>query len=406
MRSAAEDDFLRRLNADLPEGVDWKQGAVTYLRELVVDGGADTERFHLVKPFLGGPDFDPFWVDVFQFLDVIRAVNLPGRNRILDVGCGPGWTVHWLAKLGHEVIGLDISAELLEIAERRMRSDPFPPFVEEPFAYDLRVHDIEAEPLHLERPVDLALFESTLHHFFDPVSALRNTAIDLADTGVVAVIEASAPPVGSIWHDQNFELMRRYHTIERPYSRDQLYEMLDLAGLPHVEFYRPINGLFRQDVDAVNRITNELTHADNINILLAGKSREAVARLAPDTRPLGEQRQGLRFLEGFSFREERPDGTHYRWCGPRGLVAAGGPGPQRICVENVMLDRKERQTVYVLVNGRVAQQVELAKRSPRAELVVDVGAHTLIELHSNHAFSPAWQGSGDARVLSFTVEDP
>ncbi|MCU1351505.1 MAG: cap guanine-N2 methyltransferase family protein, partial [Acidimicrobiales bacterium] len=174
----AEVEFLRRLNADLPAGVDWKQGAVSYLRELVQDGGAEAEWFHLVKPFVGGPDFGPFWVDVFHFLDVVHKVDLPPRSVVIDVGCGPGWTVQWLAKLGHEVVGLDISAELLAVAERRMRTDPYTPFVGEPFHYELRVHDIEAEPLALERPARLALFESTLHHFLDPVAALRNTAAD------------------------------------------------------------------------------------------------------------------------------------------------------------------------------------------------------------------------------------
>ncbi|MDQ6698371.1 MAG: class I SAM-dependent methyltransferase [Actinomycetota bacterium] len=406
MRAEADDDFLQRLNVDLPAGVDWKQGAVTYLRELVADGGEDTERFHLTKPFQGGPDFAPFWVDVFQFLDVIHAVDLPSRSRILDVGCGPGWTVHWLAKLGHDVIGLDISAELLDIAEQRMRSDPHTPFVGQPFTYDLRVHDIEAAPLHLDRPVDLALFESTLHHFYDPVSALRNTALDLADTGLLAVIEASAPPVGSIWHDQNVELMRRYHTIERPYTRDQLYEMLDLAGLSFVEFFRPVNRLYRQHVDALNEITNELTRTDNINILIAGKTREAVARLVPSTVPLPEQRDGMRFLAGFSSREQRPDGSQYRWCGPRGLMAADGRGPHRVRVGNVMLGRKDRQVVYVLVDGRVSQRVEMTGQSPGTDIVIDVPAHTFVELQSDHVFSPAWQGLDDPRVLSFTVDDP
>jgi hypothetical protein len=278
--------------------------------------------------------------------------------------------------------------------------------VGQPFAYDLRVHDIEAAPLHLDRPVDLALFESTLHHFFDPVSALRNTAADLADTGLVAVIEASAPPVGSIWHDENVELMRRYHTIERPYFRDQLYEMLELAGLPFVEFYRPVNGLFPQRVDAVNQVVHELTVTDNINILIAGKTREALARLVPEIQPSCDQRLGMRLLDGFWFLSERPDGSHYRWCGPRGLLAADGPGPHRVRVENVTLGRKDRQTIYVVVDGRVVQRAELSGRSPRAELVIDVGAHTLVELQSDHVFSPAWAGGDDARLLSFTVDDP
>ena len=404
--AATEDDFLRLLNADLPQGVDWKQGAVTYLRELVVDGGEQAEHFHLTKPFLGGPDFGPFWVDVFHFLDVIHAVDLPPRSRILDVGCGPGWSIQWLGKLGHQIIGLDISAELLAIAERRMQTDQYPPFVGEPFAYDLRIHDIEAEPLRLDQPVDLALFESTLHHFFNPVAALRNTAADLADDGVLAVIEASAPPVGSIWHTQNVELMTRYHTIERPFTRDQLHEMLELAGFGFVEFYRPVNGLFRQHADDVNALTYELTHADNINIFIAGKTREAVARIAPQTQPLSEQHTGTRFLEGFSPREQRPDGSYFRWCGPRGLLAADGPGPHRFRLQNVTLGRKDTQVVFVLVDGRVVQRAELSSRSSSADLVVEVPAHTLVELHSDRVFSPAWQGGDDARVLSFTVDDP
>ena len=57
--ASTEADLLREINARLPEGVDWKQGAVTYLKELVEEGGETQEWFHLVKPFLGGPDYDP-----------------------------------------------------------------------------------------------------------------------------------------------------------------------------------------------------------------------------------------------------------------------------------------------------------------------------------------------------------
>ncbi|MEJ7583336.1 MAG: class I SAM-dependent methyltransferase [Acidimicrobiales bacterium] len=213
-----ESEFLAEINADLPPGVDWKQGAVTYLRELVLDGG-DQEWYHLTKPFVGGPDFDPFWVDVFHFLDVIHTMDLPSNSRALDVGCGPGWTIQWLAKLGHEVIGLDISQELLDIAEQRMQTDPYhpyPPYRGRPFAYELRNHDIEAEPVGLDEPVFLALFESTLHHFENPVAALRNVARDLAPAGALAVIEAAAPNPGTEWHTRNLEIMNRYHTIERP----------------------------------------------------------------------------------------------------------------------------------------------------------------------------------------------
>ncbi len=401
-----EAEFLQQINAELPDGVDWKQGAVTYLRELVVDGGEQAEWFHLTKPFLGGPDFSPFWVDVFYFLDVVHRMDLGQNSRVLDVGCGPGWTVQWLAKLGHEVIGLDISQELLDIAERRMQTDPYPPYFGRPFRYDLRTHDIEAEPLGLERPVDLALFESTLHHFYDPVSALRNVARDLAPDGALAVIEAAAPPVGSEWHTQNTELMARYHTIERPYTREQLLDMLELAGYGWCEFYRPVNGLFSQDADGLAGLTFELARASNINIFIASPTREGIERLRPGTRRLAERRGSWEFVEGFHQVEARPDGTTFRWAGPRASVRIGGAGTHTLRVSAMGLHGRDCQTVFVVVEGTVVGRAALRADRPSVDLAVAAGAGQLIELQSDRVFSPCWTGATDPRVLSFTVDAP
>lgn len=260
----SEADLLAEINGDLPEGIDWKQGAVTYLREVLQAGGPPAERYHLIKPFVGGPDYEPFWVDVFQFLDMVKAAELAPEDLILDVGCGPGWTVQWLAELGHEVVGLDISQELIEIAERRMEADPYPPYVDLPFRYAFHIHDIEDTPFGLERKARFALFESVLHHFLNPVAALRHVAADLADDGLIAVIEGAAPPKGSEWDQRNIEIMKRYHTIERPYTRAQLLDIFDMARIPFVSFVRPVNSVFAQEVDAISALVTELSMADNI----------------------------------------------------------------------------------------------------------------------------------------------
>ena len=63
--------------------------------------------------------------------------------------------------------------------------------------------------------------------------------------------------------------------------------------------------------------------------------------------------------------------------------------------------------MYVVVDGQISQRVVLSGRSPNADIVIDVAAHTLVELQSDHVFSPAWEGGDDDdRVLSFTVDDP
>lgn len=399
-----EEAFLADVNRRLPPGVDWKQGAITYLREVVTDGGPSVERYHLVKPFVGGPDYSSFWVDAFHFLDLIEQLDLPMRSRIIDVGCGPGWTIHWLCKLGHRVVGCDISQELLEVAELRMKSDPYPPFVGEGFDYELRAHDVEEAPLALDEPADVAIFESTLHHFFNPVAVLRNIAADLTPDGVIGVIEAAAPPEGSEWDRANLELMDRFHTIERPYTRDQLLEMLDLAGFAFCELYRPVNGLYLQRVDAIRPLVEELGTADNINIVIASRSEQGLARLVPRPRATLSQRTAIEPVAGFHGEETRPDGSRFRWAEPRAVISNPSRRGLTLSLSAPSLPPLRKQRVMAVGEGRVVGEAVLSGRRPEASLEVPEGAGRILELHSDRAFSPAWSGAGDTRLLSFMVE--
>lgn len=398
-----EAELLAEINADLPEGIDWKEGAITYLREVVASGGAEEERFHLIKPFLGGPDYAPFWVDVFQFLDVVQAARLAPGDRVIDVGCGPGWTVQWLAKLGHHVIGLDISAELLEVAETRMATDPYPPYVDRGFTYDLRVHDIEAGPLGLDYPARFALFESTLHHFHNPVAALRNTVADLAPAGVIAVIEAAAPPKGSEWDRKNAEIMATYHTIERPYTRSQLVDMLELAGLPYLTFLRPVNGLYPQTGDGLAPIVWDVTRSENINIVLASPTAAGLERLDLPATTASDVRDGWSVLDGAYPVETDPDGRPFRWCGSRVAIRLDGPGPHEIAIGTSGLGRNEVQTVRLLAGTTVAGTTRLTARRSRTTIEVTGRPGQIVELQSDRSFSPAWDGGADPRLLSFTI---
>lgn len=401
-----EEDLLAELNAGLRPGVDWKQGAITYLREVMAAGGPHEERYHLVKPFLGGPDYAPFWVDVFHFLDVLHAAQLAPGDLVVDVGCGPGWTVHWMAKLGFEVIGLDISTDLLEVAERRMASDPHPPYVGRPFAYELREHDIEAVPLGLDRPARMALFESTLHHFFDPVAALRNVRADLADDGIVAVIESAAPTPGSDADVRNAEIMEAYDTIERPYTRTQLLDVMEVAGLPYVSFLRPTNGLFDQTADGLAAVRRELSTSEDVNTLVASPTAEGIERLGHRPRTVAQIRAGWVPVDGVHPVEATPDGTRFRWSGPHALVRLGGPGRHRFEIGTTGLERRQQQVVRAVVDGAVVDQARLTARDPFAVLTVDGGEGRLVELHSDRGFSPCWTGGADSRLLSFTIAEP
>ena len=47
-----------------------------------------------------------------------------GGQRVCDLACGHGRTARWLARAGASVIGVDISARLLDIAQREEDAEP------------------------------------------------------------------------------------------------------------------------------------------------------------------------------------------------------------------------------------------------------------------------------------------
>ena len=270
MTENRKERILAEINARVPAGVDWKQGAKDYLSNLIRDQGAHNEAYHLIKPFIGGDDFRPFLDEMYSFLNIMSLSSLTGQSRVLDVGCGPGWISHYLGKFGIRVVGIDISQELLDIAARRLAADPYPAMGE--FRVKFLLHDIESHPLRHEEPFDLAILESVLHHFLDPVSALEHVAKCLKDDGLVVIAEGAAPAPGSSADLHYRFLMDKFHTLERPYTREQLVEMLDIAGFSHHAFFETVSGWVPQTGDRAARAFHHLRDGRGNNFVVASRS--------------------------------------------------------------------------------------------------------------------------------------
>ena len=178
---------LRDSNPDLPEGIDWKQGAMHYLRNLIRSEGTHNELYHLIEPYLGGPDFQPFFSEMYGFLNMLEKANLPMKASILDVACDRAGRRR-SAKLGHSVFGIDISDDLLEIARRRIADEPFgvfegirPARPRSPCTTSKR-----RRSRRTARTGDTTRrLRCHVHHFVDPVQALRHVVASLKDSGIV-----------------------------------------------------------------------------------------------------------------------------------------------------------------------------------------------------------------------------
>ncbi len=86
-----------------------KQGEIDYLRTL---GGAGAESA-LNKPF-SEDGCAKNLVDI----GLIIGLQPPPPSRVLDLGCGTGWTSWFFSKRGHDVVGQDIAPDMIELARR------------------------------------------------------------------------------------------------------------------------------------------------------------------------------------------------------------------------------------------------------------------------------------------------
>ena len=118
-----------------------------------------------------------------------------------------GWTSHYLGKIS--VLGFDLSEEMLELARERVDAQPFPPYPKA--RLDVR-HDIEAAPLGADAGEPFAVLDSSSTTFAIPS---RLCGVWRAPGCPLAIIEGFRAE-GAPLDPHGLEIMRRYHTIERP----------------------------------------------------------------------------------------------------------------------------------------------------------------------------------------------
>lgn len=90
-------------------------------------------------------------------LGTLRAHGVPPPYRIVDVGCGPGYVIRWLAAHGTlgpdvELMGADYNAPLVRAANRFARAESLP------------CRFVVANAFQLEEPATIYLSTGVIHH--------------------------------------------------------------------------------------------------------------------------------------------------------------------------------------------------------------------------------------------------
>ena len=74
------------------------------------------------KPFWGTYGCDHYMRDYRQLLGALETRGIVPPQRLLELGCGPGWMAEWLALNGYEVTATSVRADDRELIEGRAAS--------------------------------------------------------------------------------------------------------------------------------------------------------------------------------------------------------------------------------------------------------------------------------------------
>ena len=137
-------------------------------------------------------------------IGTVMSLMPPAPARVLDMGCGSGWTSLFFAKQGHQVVGVDLAENMIQLArELAAESDA-------PESLAFLCSDYEA--LKFENEFDCVVFFDCLHHADDERAALASAWRALKPGGVVITHE---PGEGHSVGPHSVRAMELYGVNER-----------------------------------------------------------------------------------------------------------------------------------------------------------------------------------------------
>jgi ubiquinone/menaquinone biosynthesis C-methylase UbiE len=129
----------------------------------------------------------PYLIEL-TYADNFRLVedSIRGRNlKILEVGCGTGFMSLELARMGHDVVGIDSNQKIIRIARRTMETDPHSK-TRGSLRYEVTDFNKWSD---IPETYDVVLFSRVLHDLPHPTKILSRAHDLLKNGGRVVCLE-------------------------------------------------------------------------------------------------------------------------------------------------------------------------------------------------------------------------
>lgn len=192
-----------------------KSGEKTYFKAI----GKDGIDFTLHKPFSDPSNVGSLLHDIAAVFSLLP----PPPAKIIDLGCGSGWTSSFYAKAGYEVVGVDISPDAIKAAKKHFKDVP-----------GLSFKAADYDDPGFTSQFDAAVFFDSLHHAEDELDALRAAKEALKPGGILVAYE---PGVGHSKTAKSLEAVEKYGVNERDMPPKLLKKQLKRAGFSDIKVY-------------------------------------------------------------------------------------------------------------------------------------------------------------------------
>lgn len=167
----------------------------------------------------------------FSAVDVLgrmrRAVGAPPVGRVLDVACGPGIVAEAIAPLATQLVGIDATQRMVELAATRAREAKLENAT-------FRVATAEELPF-ADASFDVVVTRLSLHHFADVGAVLAQIHRVLRSGGRLVVADVLASPIAEEAALHNALERLRDPTHVRMLDAAELRDRIACAGFEPIE---------------------------------------------------------------------------------------------------------------------------------------------------------------------------
>ncbi len=180
------------------------------------------------RPFQSGEDAQ---IRLAALANVVQHLELFEGARVLDFGCGTGWVSRCLAYMGAEMVGVDVSATVLDLARSYLSRDPL--FQE--LRVEFRRFDSHVLPVD-DASMDRIVSFDAFHHVLDQDATLAEMSRVLKPGGIAVFHEPG--PEHSLTNDAQSE-MKNYGVIENNIDVKHIWQSAKAHGFNSLRLSLP-----------------------------------------------------------------------------------------------------------------------------------------------------------------------